>query len=466
MENRIFSKVGIILAAMVLINTALQAQNWLDTNSITMHSTLSTDCYAQKVKPYQDNILIGLSNIISTDRYCFSIWENDKDTVYYAYLNSPRTIVSDFAILDNMVYFCGTDYSQGSNQGFIGRFNVDHLLSNGGNLPYEITYIANTANLTKIVAYRGFLDPVPIHIAAIGNDGFVSGTPARFVCMDNKTNNSQFRYSVLRFQTSSSVTEILDDITFDDKYVITAGRMHPQNEFVIRYFLQEDPLDSYYYSYHWKFTLQNNAALNTSYYITEFPVAVSTLPNSYIAIASSMTNGQNFFTMVNVMYVTTTNIQQTQMIPHDDKDNRIIEMEYSNAADRLLVLNNSTFTGSTKLYSTTFLNLSNTTQYSAQTEYLTTLNEINHLSVFPERPKYITAGIDTTSSSNQLISVRNIQYDGTSCYDTLNVSISGSVSTQANISNNIATLQSNVLINWISDSLYVSTDTVHIDCEE
>ena len=118
------------------------------------------------------------------------------------------------------------------------------------------------------------------------------------------------------------------------------------------------------------------------------------------------------------------------------------------------------------MYSTTFLNLSNTTQYSAQTEYLTTLNEINHLSVFPERPKYITAGIDTTSSSNQLISVRNIQYDGTSCYDTLNVSISGSVSTQANISNNIATLQSNVLINWISDSLYVSTDTVHIDCEE
>ena len=195
-------------------------------------------------------------------------------------------------------------------------------------------------------------------------------------------------------------------------------------------------------------------------------MAVATLPNHYIAVASSMTNGQNFFTMVNVMYVTTTNIQQTQMIPHDDKDNRIIEMEYSNAANRLLVLNNSTFTGSTKLYATTFLNLSNTTQYSAQTEYLTTLNEINHLSVFPEKPKYMIAGVDTTSSSNQLISVRNIQYDGTSCYDTLNVSISGSVSTQANNINNVTTLQSNVPANWISNSLSVSTDIVNIDCEE
>ena len=465
MKNKIFSKVGILLAAMVLINTAIKAQNWLDTNSITMHSTLSTDCYAQKIKPYQDNILIGLSNITGTDRYCFSVWENDKDTVHYAYLNSPRTIVSDFAILDNMVYFCGTDYSQGSNQGFIGRFNINHLLSNGGNFPYEITYIANTVNLTKIVAYRSFLDPVPIHIAAIGNDGFVSNTPARLVFMDNKT-SSQFEYSVLGFQAFIGATEILDDITFDDKYVITAGRMHPQNEFVIRYFLQEDPLDSYYYQSHYKFTLQNNAALNTSYYITEFPVAVATLPNHYIAVASSMTNGQNFFTMVNVMYVTTTNIQQTQMIPHDDKDNRIIEMEYSNAANRLLVLNNSTFTGSTKLYATTFLNLSNTTQYSAQTEYLTTLNEINHLSVFPEKPKYMIAGVDTTSSSNQLISVRNIQYDGTSCYDTLNVSISVSVSTLPANAGTITTLQSNVPANWISNSLSVSTDIVNIDCEE
>ena len=132
----------------------------------------------------------------------------------------------------------------------------------------------------------------------------------------------------------------------------------------------------------------------------------------------------------------------------------------------MLVLNNSTFTGSTKLYATTFLNLSNTTQYSAQTEYLTTLNEINHLSVFPEKPKYMIAGVDTTSSSNQLISVRNIQYDGTSCYDTLNVSISGSVSTQANNINNVTTLQSNVPANWISNSLSVSTDIVNIDCEE
>ena len=61
MTNKIFSKVSILLAATVLISTALQAQSWLGSKVLTVHNSLQTNTYAQKVRPYGENFLIALS---------------------------------------------------------------------------------------------------------------------------------------------------------------------------------------------------------------------------------------------------------------------------------------------------------------------------------------------------------------------------------------------------------------------
>lgn len=66
-------KVGIIIAAIAFVTNSLQAQSWTSNDIITVNSNLSTDLEAQKVKPYGEHFLIGLSNVMGTDRYCFSV---------------------------------------------------------------------------------------------------------------------------------------------------------------------------------------------------------------------------------------------------------------------------------------------------------------------------------------------------------------------------------------------------------
>ena len=382
MKNKIFSKVGILLAAMVLINTAIQAQNWLNpTNCITVHSGLSTDCYAQKVKPYKDRWLIGLSKTMGTDRYCFTAWKSGNNIIKQGNLDPTITaIVSDFTILDDMVYFCGTDYSQGSYQGFVGRFHIDDLLSGGNTFPYEITQIYSSEHIKRIVAYTEGNSPVVTHIIAIGTSSYASGVPTFLLCM-NDANNSNFIYNYIHTNLLGA-NEVFDDITFGEKYIHTISRIHPTNNFVVRCFLKADPLNTSYFSNHIDYSMPNQSALNISYYAPEFPMHITMLKNGYFAISSSMTNGNgNFFTMVNVLKEPQYAILATHLIPHNDKDNSILEMEYSAETDRLLVMN--------RIHTTqqpiTMLKLSATPPYTTTMEWITTTQNINHFSIVPEK---------------------------------------------------------------------------------
>ena len=107
MKNIIFSKVGILLAAMMLINTALQAQSWLNTKVLTVNNSLKTNTYAQKVRPYGDDMLIGLSKKYNVEHYCFEAWQDGQTSVIRGFLNAADIVVSDFKVFDDTVYFCG-----------------------------------------------------------------------------------------------------------------------------------------------------------------------------------------------------------------------------------------------------------------------------------------------------------------------------------------------------------------------
>lgn len=461
MKKIIFSKVGILLAAMVLINTALQAQVWLNpTNCITVHSGLSTDCYAQKVKPYKDRWLIGLSKTVGADRYCFTAWRSGDNTVKQGNLDTTMTaIVSDFTILNDMVYFCGTDYSQGNYQGFIGRFHIDDLLSSGNNFSYEITQIYSSEHIKRIVAYTVGNSPVVTHIIAISTGSYASGVPTFLVCMNN-ANNPNFVCNYM-YTNILGANEVFDDITFGEKYIHTISRIHPTSNFVVRCFLKNNPLDTSYFSYHAGYSMPNQSALNISYYASEFPMHITMLKNEYFAISSSMTNGNdNFFTMVNVLKKPPYAILTTHLIPHNDKDNSILEMEYSAETDRLLVMN--------RIHTTqqpiTMLKLASTPPYTTIMEWITTTKDINHFSIVPEK-RYALAGIDASGSSFQLFSVKDIGYNANNCFSRQSILISAFQSL-APTSLPLINSQGGLIANWVNYSSSKTNNPLYGNCNE
>ena len=154
MTNKIFSKVGILLAAMVLINTSIQAQSWLNQKVLTVNNSLKTNTYAQKVRPYGDDMLIGLSKKYNVEHYCFEAWQDGQTSVIRGFLNAADIVVSDFKVFDDTVYFCGKRLTnQGIYTGVIGRFDIASFIS-GGNASYDLIDINNTTNLTSLIAYR------------------------------------------------------------------------------------------------------------------------------------------------------------------------------------------------------------------------------------------------------------------------------------------------------------------------
>ena len=167
MKNIIFSKVSILLAAMVLINTSIQAQSWLGSKVLTVHNSLQTNTYAQKVRPYGENFLIALSKMPNVNHYCFEAWQDGQTSVIRGFLNAADIVVSDFKVFDDTVYFCGKRLTnQGIYTGVIGRFDIASFIS-GGNAYYDLTDINATSNLTSLIAYRKPASHV-IYVAAIG----------------------------------------------------------------------------------------------------------------------------------------------------------------------------------------------------------------------------------------------------------------------------------------------------------
>ena len=464
MKNKIFSKVGILLAAMVLINTSIQAQSWLNQKVLTVNNSLKTNTYAQKVRPYGDDMLIGLSKKYNVEHYCFEAWQDGQTSVIRGFLNAADIVVSDFKVFDDTVYFCGKRLTnQGNYIGVIGRFDIASFIS-GGNAYYDLTDINATSNLTSLIAYRKPASHV-IYVVAIGlQDNIIGNILGRYVFMyyDSYTGVTNYR---VRYPSTPTVTSIeyLQDIALTDNRVVTASRLYPDNAFIVRTFDMADPLNEQ--------ASNNFTCPNLSFYTTsdpyEYPVHITALNGDTIALSVGATDGPNDFTMVSKLHPLSQNILSTQQIYHFDKESKVLEMDYSSETNKLLLLTSSNFQGQGIKQSINILNPDETQTYFAPVELLTTPNELNHLCVSPHS-RYALAGIYQDPSSGtpyRSLSIRCILYNVSQCIQNYSTKITmTNLPTATNASTLMLLTQG--IATWASDSFGLYLDSWNTDCVE
>ena len=464
MKNIIFSKVGILLAAMMLINTALQAQSWLNQKVLTVNNSLKTNTYAQKVRPYGDDMLIGLSKKYNVEHYCFEAWQDGQTSVIRGFLNAADIVVSDFKVFDDTVYFCGKRLTnQGNYIGVIGRFDIASFIS-GGNAYYDLTDINATSNLTSLIAYRKPASHV-IYVVAIGlQDNIIGNILGRYVFMYYDSHTGITNYEVRRPSTPTVTSiEYLQDIALTDNHVVTASRLYPDNTFIVRTFEISDPLNE---------QVSNNFTCpNLSFYTTsdpyEYPVQITALNGDTIALSVGATDGPNDFTMVSKLHPLSQNILSTQQIYHFDKESKVLEMDYSSETNKLLLLTSSNFQGQGIKQSINILNPDETQTYFAPVELLTTPNELNHLCVSPHS-RYALAGIYQDPSSGtpyRSLSIRCILYNLSQCIQNYSTKITmTNLPTATNASTLMLLTQG--IATWASDSFGLYLDSWNTDCVE
>ena len=464
MKNKICSKVGILLAAMVLINTSIQAQSWLNQKVLTVNNSLKTNTYAQKVRPYGDDMLIGLSKKYNVEHYCFEAWQDGQTSVIRGFLNAADIVVSDFKVFDDTVYFCGKRLTnQGNYIGVIGRFDIASFIS-GGNADYDLTDINATSNLTSLIVYRKPASHV-IYVVAIGlQDNILGNVLGRYVFMyyDSHTGVTNYR---VRYPSTPTVTSIeyLQDIALTDKHVVTASRLYPDNTFIVRTFEISDPLNE---------QVSNNFTCpNLSFYTTsdpyEYPVQITALNGDTIVLSVGATDGPNDFTMVSKLHPLSQNILSTQRIYHFDKESKVLEMDYSSETNKLLLLTSSNFQGQGIKQTINILNPDATQSYLAPVELLTAPNELNHLSVSPHS-RYALAGVYPDPSSGtpyRSLSIRCILYNVSQCIQNYSTKIA---MTNLPAATNASTLSplTQAVATWASDSFGLYLDSWNTDCVE
>ena len=464
MTNKIFSKVGILLAAMVLISTSIQAQSWLGSKVLTVHNSLQTNTYAQKVRPYGENFLIALSKMPNVNHYCFEAWQDGQTSVICGFLNAADIVVSDFKVFDDTVYFCGKRLTnQGNYIGVIGRFDIASFIS-GGNAYYDLTDINATSNLTSLIAYRKPASHV-IYVVAIGlQDNIIGNILGRYVFMYYDSHTGITNYEVRRPSTPTVTSiEYLQDIALTDNHVVTASRLYPDNTFIVRTFEISDPLNE---------QVSNNFTCpNLSFYTTsdpyEYPVQITALNGDTIALSVGATDGPNDFTMVSKLHPQSQNILSTQQIYHFDKESKVLEMDYSSETNKLLLLTSSNFQGQGIKQSINILNPDETQTYFAPVELLTTPNELNHLCVSPHS-RYALAGIYQDPSSGtpyRSLSIRCILYNLSQCIQNYSTKIA---MTNLPAATNASTLSplTQAVATWASDSFGLYLDSWNTDCVE
>ena len=452
MKNKIFSKVGILLAAMVLINTSIQAQGWLDSiNNITVHTNLSTESYAQKIKPYGTDYLIALSNK-DNPNYCFTAWTNGSPNARKSALASSDFVVNDFVIFDDTLYFCGRHMNnQGDSVGYIGRFKVNKLIGIQ-NFSYDILDITATEELTNLVAYKD--DSNTTHVVAIGHAGATGNPYGRVVCMDNLGHC----YVVPSATTPQNRKEIFEDIAVGDNYVATVGRVYPSDSLVVRYYDKITPEEIMFQK---RFVYYSaNIYLNTSIKELDFPSHITSLADGTMVIATSALNNNNrYFTLINTLQEGDMQILSSRICRHQTKDNKIFEMDYSFETDSLLILHGEEKSNN-YVYSTLLLNLQTQPTYTVYAREIPGI--INHLSILPNR-RYALAGIDTSSNNSQMLYVRLIDYFSSSCGNNIQFKIESI----ASLSSGNYTLMNQNFPNSSSWNTFTATNdscSLYIDC--
>ncbi len=421
MKRITFFKIILFIGVLTFSISTTQAQDWLNNQNIIVHTNLKTDVSVQKIKPYNSNILIGLSKDSFTSNYCFTLWENNNDTARHSYLNINGLSISDFTILGDTIYFCGKwqIYPQ-SPKGIIGRFNINAFIDDG-DFSYNYTELDGTQDLIGLVAYYAGTDTVSI--MAIGHDSLNDITPGRIVHLKLGVTNPYLTYEYFTCPNiSTTEKEILHDICLSFDEVIILSHIYPTNQYIIRTFgKSSSPTNSRNVIYTFP-----NLTFNTSSNVYEYPLHLANISNVKMAVCATVHEGDNGYTMVNVLKHHSSVVLSTQLIHHKDTINKALEMEYSSRTDDLMLLNSCNFPGYSMMETMTYIDIDTMSNYSTRIDCFSPLYKLSHFSITP-RGKYAAVGGIGNESSYfyQMLTVNNIYFISDSCVsiDKVNIDI-------------------------------------------
>lgn len=338
-----YLKNTIFLVAFMLLFTSLNAQDWMNYNSLLVDTEQKPIVGTQKIKPYKDDFLIEVQKPSDNNSVCFSMWKQGDSIVYYFPLDTSISTVSDFAFLDDMVYFCGSRQTpQGNTIGIIGKFNIDYLIQNSV-LNYQTTYIPNTEEFSKIAVFQNNGAPTPVNLMAIGNNGVADDSTGRVVAMNNFT-NPNFDYKVMCPESiSSNIAEIFDDIVVTEKYFVSVSHMQNTNNFILRRYPIFAP-DSIALQDHRIYTYPN-VSFNISPSAITPQFGLTAMENNSVSVVVPSVYGSSYYMFLANIHMDSTNSPKFQLIPNSYKDNKILEVENLDETDTVMILHRDVISG-------------------------------------------------------------------------------------------------------------------------
>lgn len=338
-----YLKNTIFLVAFLLVFTSLNAQDWMNYNSLLVDTEQKPLVGTQKIKPYHDDFLIEVQKPAGSNSVCFSLWIRGNNIIYYFPLDTSIVSVSDFTFLDDMVYFCGSRHTpQGNTTGIIGKFNIDYLIQNGI-LNYQTTYIPNTEELSKIAVFQNNGEPTPVNLMAIGHNGVADDSTGRIVAMNNFT-NPNFDYKVMTPAfISSNSKEIFDDIVVTKKYFVSVSHRQNTNAFILRRYRISAPYNIALQD-HRRYTYPN-VSFNISPTDINPQFCLTAMENNSVSVVIPTMYGSSYYMFLANIHMDSTNSPKYQLIPNNYKDNKILEVENLDETDTVMILHRDVISG-------------------------------------------------------------------------------------------------------------------------
>lgn len=368
------------LTLLLLSITYAQAQDWINNESTLLYEqTMQTNENTQCIEEYDTNYLLTTTNKLGTNHYAFRLWRNGS-AIFEGFLADTNCVISDVAIINDSAYFCGYRTVNGTNIGYIGRFNIPQFLNNQ-NCAYRVMNIPQATKIKKLVAYKTNNKD---HIVAIGAN--TSNHPIVVELFPDSICNV--------FYNNLLHHEHLIDIAVGEKYVVIAGEDTGSAKITLTRFFSNSltyNIPAYHEHYKYDYTAMVDIA---PFMLNADQVKITYLDTCMMALTTSAMDYSNnaFYTLVSVFNEHHLNILNTQVIPHNDKMIYLKDTEYDSVANRLYILEDN--------------NLDNTGNYTsyilpvrpyAQTSY--TLNAIK-----PEK-NYMLNDIIAFDFDNKVIGV-------------------------------------------------------------
>lgn len=458
----------IILSICILLSSyIMHAQVWTNDHSVAMRTDLLINNQGQKIKPYIDKngreYLIEISKSPGMDTCYFTLWNDNSNIVYESFLNTPNLNILDFTILGEYIYFCGQRvFSSNTIFGIIGRFNIHDFLDDG-NFNYDLANIGDSEILTKLVA--SYQDSDTTSIVAIGYDSINTNFQNKLVHLKVTNSNTQpVLYNGDFTNAQGNQKEVFWDIEFDGNKVITLSHIHPTDQYVVRY---HNPINPYANIGEFTFSDPNIFFIYSSNHLFDYSFHLADISEFKIAVAVfAMSNQNRPFTMVNFLKKASHYVFSSQLFYHSTKSYNILEMEYSQETNKLLILGDEQVTGTKQIQSMYILNPDITTAYIGEQNYFANSPWNNHFSVIPQK-RYAVAGARPFSqtSFSQIVTTKFIPATTSSCVIPQNLNVQ-----PLNFQNGVPSIETiysvSIGCGWNSFNAYNSNEGVIIECNE